>query len=196
MSRTVTRLLLPLLLLAGCSSLRVRTEYDATALPEMTGYRTFAWYGAEGPGSAPGDASAQGGSGTPGGPLLRTVLRSEVQAQLEQRGFRPAAPGEAPDFRVAWHGSISPEIQLVPLGSAYPWGPWVDPWYVGGMGSGAVTTTEQGRLVLDVVDARTGKLAWRGTAEGPVDTGSIKFEQKVREAVDKLVDRFPPRPKQ
>ena len=181
-------LLLPLL--AGCASLRVRAEYDATAVPDMAGYRTFAWYGAVGP----GEETGQGGSGTTGGPLLRTVLRSEVQAQLEQRGYRLAAPGEAPDFRVAWHGSISPEIQVVPLGSAYPWGPWVDPWYVGGMGRGTLTTTEQGRLVLDVVDARTGKLAWRGTAEGPVDTGSIQFEQKVRKAVDALVERFPPRP--
>jgi hypothetical protein len=191
MPHPTTRLLLPLLLLAGCASLRVRTEYDPAAAPDMASYRTYAWYGASGPAE---EEAAQGGSGTPGGPLLRGVLRSEVQSQLEQRGFRPAAPGESPDFRVAWHGSISPEVQVVPLGSPYPWGPWVDPWYVGGMGAGATTTSEQGRLVLDVVDARTGKLAWRGTAEGPVDTGSIRFEQKVRQAVGELMERFPPRP--
>ena len=186
--RPITGLLLPLLLLAGCASLRVRTEFDPAAVPDMAGYRTWAWYGAGGP----GEEAAQGGSGSTGGPLLRGVLRSEVQARLEQQGFRPAAPGETPDFRVAWHGSIAPEVQVVPMGSAYPWGPWVDPWYMGGMGP--TTTSEQGRLVLDVVDTRTGKLAWRGTAEGPVDTGSIKFEQKVRQAVDKLMERFPPRP--
>lgn|GEM_PF-3483280 len=81
------------------------------------------------------------------------------------------------------------------MGSAYPWGPRADPCYVGGMGAGATTTSEQRRLVLDVVDARTGKLTWCGTAEGPVDTGSLKFEQKVRQAVGKLMERFPPSPR-
>lgn len=181
-------LALMLMLLSACAPFRVRTEFDTAEVPRMHAWRTYAWYGAQ------QEGAATGGSGETGGPLLRSVLRSEVQAQLERRGFLPAPPGAEPDFRVAWHGSISPELQVTQLGGAYPWGPWVDPWYVGGMGTTTVTATEKGRLVLDVVDARSGTLAWRGTAEGPVDTGSLKFEQKVRDAVQELLGRFPPKP--
>ena len=51
-----------------------------------------------------------------------------------------------------------------------------------------------GTLVLDIVDARTKRLIWRGAAEGTLDRDiSLENEEKIiSEAVEKLLKDFPP----
>ena len=51
-------------------------------------------------------------------------------------------------------------------------------------------------LVLDVVNAETSELAWRGTAQGVLDASMNPEDRRklVTEAIDKMLRKFPPPP--
>jgi hypothetical protein len=53
---------------------------------------------------------------------------------------------------------------------------------------------EAGTLLLEFMDARSGKLVWRGVAKGSVDPKSSpeRRDENVKEAVRKLLKKFPP----
>jgi hypothetical protein len=53
-----------------------------------------------------------------------------------------------------------------------------------------------GTLVVDMFDSRTKRLIWRGSASDVVSGKPEKDEKKLNEAVSKMFDHFPPKPKE
>ena len=49
-----------------------------------------------------------------------------------------------------------------------------------------------GTLILDMLDAKKGRLLWRGIATATVDPNPQKNQTVIHEAVRKLLDSFPP----
>jgi Domain of unknown function (DUF4136) len=72
-------------------------------------------------------------------------------------------------------------------------------WRWRGWGPGETTTTVQnyrvGTLVLDMYDAQSKQLLWRGTAQDTLSDKPEKNEHKLQESVDKMFKNFPPRVK-
>jgi hypothetical protein len=112
-----------------------------------------------------------------------------VEAGLKAKGYLQAEG--APDFLVATYVGRQSRIQVTDWG--YGYGPR-GAWYGGGVD---VYQYEQGSLVLDIVDARTKKLVWRGTATAIIDPGASPEERtkRINEAVAKMLEDFPPRKK-
>ena len=57
----------------------------------------------------------------------------------------------------------------------------------------AVTDIPPGTLVLDMYDAKTQRLVWRGMATAPVSASTDKNDQTMEKLVDKLISKFPPK---
>jgi hypothetical protein len=79
------------------------------------------------------------------------------------------------------------DLNTVPVG--YGWGWW------GFAGTETyVDQYEQGTLILDVIDAGSNKLIWRGSAAARVvdDKTPEERTRRVNEAVEKILERFPP----
>jgi hypothetical protein len=76
----------------------------------------------------------------------------------------------------------------------------VDAWYgyrVGGWGGWPQTYAydyTEGTLLIDVIDPATMTLLWRGTGTGVVDPTASpqRREQRINDAVDRILDEFPP----
>ncbi len=168
-------------LVAACSNISVHTQYDAKR--DFTHYQTFGW------------APQPPGPGSLGSPQFRARLEQAIERALEAKGLRPAAPGTEPDLRLAYYARQRTERDI-----------WVSTW-----GDGAVPTLDSdwgypgygwdepvmdvrdyrvGTLVLDVLDARTGRLVWRGTARATVDPQ--RADQMWLQQADKLAADFPP----
>ena len=68
--------------------------------------------------------------------------------------------------------------------------------YLGGIEPVNTTTTirkyTQGTLVVDIWDARTKELIWRGTATDSVSDSPEKNEKKMKKAMEKLFKNYPP----
>ena len=70
-------------------------------------------------------------------------------------------------------------------------------WGGAGMGMGGTahtTTTEYtvGTLVVDIFDAKTRQLLFRGTAQDEISDKPEKNVKKVQKAADKMFKNFPP----
>ena len=55
-------------------------------------------------------------------------------------------------------------------------------------------TLRSGTLVVDMFDASTKKLVWRGTAEGALSTKPEENYPKVEKIIARLFKKFPPTP--
>ena len=184
----MTRLLVPVAAIAvfgltGCSTLRVTTDHEPSALRTMASYGSYGWL----PRPETEDPELHNS-------LLATRVESAVDIELGAKGFR-RIDAEKPDFRVGWHASVEGRVDVSTVNNYYGYGH--SSWAASGSGASAdtfVRQIEEGTLILDVVDVQSGQLVWRGTAQADVsmDDSLEKREQRIREAVRKLLQDFPP----
>jgi hypothetical protein len=169
-----------LLLAVACATFHVESDWDPEA--DFSTLRTWDWL----------DQAEQ----EPGHPLLRSPLlheriRRAVEDELVRRGH-PKATGGRPDFRVGYHLSLEQKLDVYTIDRTYGYGrfgAWTYP-------ETHVNEYQEGTLILDVVDARRGKLAWRGWASRPVyeQPSPEESERNAREAVAAILEKFPPPP--
>jgi hypothetical protein len=173
-------LTLPLLILCGCSTVSVTTDHDPSA--PFASYRSYAL---EPPAKVP-----------PLAPSEDSALRSTLRNELAARGIREVAANEKPDLAVVPHISLQQRYsvqQYTQWGYApgmWPyWGGFYGGWV--GMPVTTINTYTEGTLVLDFVDTSKQSLVFRGTGRATVSNNNERNASRIREAVTKIVDRFP-----
>jgi hypothetical protein len=65
------------------------------------------------------------------------------------------------------------------------------PWWGGGYGTANVETYVEGTLVVDLYDANTKKMVWRGVATATASEKPTKNAAKMTKAVDKMFEKLP-----
>lgn len=184
--RLPLRLAPPLLalLFAACTGIDVSTQHDRSVASTVSAYRTYAWV------SRP--ATAQRGDTVP-------HVEQSVDGFLSARGYRRVEASAPPDFLIKWGGAIRDLKYRETDDSPPPVGPMQSPRDA--MSSRQRPRTymrefSKGELDLDILDASTKKLVWRGTAKGSLDTDSTPAEEQewLNQAVSKLLTDFAPQP--
>jgi hypothetical protein len=167
------------LMVSSCSAVRVTTDYDTGR--SFASYRTWTWV----PGPRP-----QTGDPHLDNDLLDRRVRGAVERELAARGFQKVE--RDPSFFVEYHTALASKVQVRSIGSIYGYGPgdW-DPVAPGGT---FARTYDEGSLIVDIVDAESRELVWRGIARAevyPTDSPAER-EREINEAVRKILERFPP----
>jgi hypothetical protein len=162
----------------ACAHANVNTEFDPKA--EYARYKTWSWI-AQPPGQEEAPAVRN--------PAVLALIRTAVERELTARGLVPAN-GAEPDLLVAVHGFARDRIEVTNYGYAVPVGPY-------GMYGAPVYATDvqqyrEGTLILDLVDARSKQLVWRGTATDTV-TSPSQVKHVVDGAVRDLLVNYPPK---
>lgn len=128
-------------------------------------------------------------------PLLHSRIVNGIEYYLTLGGVRET--GSDPDVYVTYHTSTRKEISIDTSvhGYGYPssWGYYGRPYAYGGYGSATTTvrTYEKGTLIVDVWDAASNKLVWRGTAVNiTVTDNPTKMEKRIDKALKKIVDKW------
>ncbi|MDG2459781.1 MAG: DUF4136 domain-containing protein [Luminiphilus sp.] len=124
-------------------------------------------------------------------------VRNTANQELMQRGFREAPRGAA-DFWVNYHVTkrqtqrVSGQEQGMHGGVGV--GTYGKSVSVGYSSGPSVKTYEDGTAVFDVIDIRSGKIVWRGVAEGRLKNKMSKAdkEQLTITVVHELLNQFPP----
>ena len=125
-------------------------------------------------------------------------VRNTADQELMQRGFRQGARGQA-DFWVNYHVTkrqtqkVSGQEQGMHGGvAAGTYGRSVSVGYSSGQ---SVKTYEDGTAMFDVIDIKTGRIVWRGVAEGRLKNNMTKAdrEQLTITVVHELLKQFPPK---
>ena len=141
----------------------VTTDSDPAA-PFAT-YKTYAW--------TPGTASAVS--------LTEQRIHDSVNAQLQGKGMTQV--NSNPNVFVATHVTTHTVPQVIADGFG-PWG------FGGGMAT--VQTYTEGSLIVDLYDATTRKMVWRGVATATVSSKPEKNAEKIDKSLMKMFARYPP----
>ena len=155
---------------------KVNTDFDSTA--NFAAFKTYSWT-----------------EGTPSpNPLGEQRIREAVDSRMVRSGFTKVASN--PDVVISTHLLTKEEKEVVATGYGvgYGYGPY---WGAmgGGMSTASVNTYIQGTLILDMYDARTKKLVWRGTGTDTASDKADKNTKKVTKALDRMFKTYPPKPK-
>lgn len=128
-----------------------------------------------------------------GNPIGEKNVVEELASALTGKGWSRVTEGS--DVRVLVHGATQEKRQLTTFytggyGGYYGWG-----W--GGVGSSTTTESEytEGTLVIDMFDASTKTLIWRGVAQDELKKKQEKREKQATRAIEKLLKDFPPKGK-
>ena len=135
-------------------------------------------------------------------PLVDKRIVAGLEGALALEGLTKA-DGDA-DVNVTYHSSTTEDVVIDTTSWGYGYGPgwaWGHGGYGYGYGGGPVSSTTtvrkytRGTLVIDIWDARTKELVWRGTASDSVSDDPQKNEKKVQKALQKLFKLYPPETK-
>ncbi len=114
--------------------------------------------------------------------FFNDYLQGAVEKQLAAKGYERAAAGVTADVLLHYHASVHQKLDVYAADRRYG--------YCDGPECGdRVVEYEQGTLVIDMVDARTDKLIWRGWAQDTM-TGVIDNQQRLEKQVDEGVARM------
>jgi hypothetical protein len=146
------------------------TTYDMDRTANFARYKTYAWVrGTEVPDQ-----------------WNHARVVSAVGTQLALRGMRQIDPQQQPDVFVAYHAAFDRNLQITgtATGFLFP------------AGRSGVARAEEivvGTLVVDVIDARTRRLVWRGTATKEIDPNAdpARREKNINKAAEKLFKKYP-----
>ncbi|RIL05091.1 MAG: hypothetical protein DCC71_11740 [Proteobacteria bacterium] len=117
--------------------------------------------------------------------LIDERVRSSFEREMKARGLRKVER-ERPDFLVTYYAALDAPIDAKAI--AYAAG--------GPLGArsaaNAMGQYEQGSLLLDVLDAKSGKLVWRGAGRRVIEPEQTPAERRERidAAVVSMVDEF------
>lgn len=177
-------------LLAGCSTMDVTTDYDPGAVFE--GMKRYAWL--------PEPRKATGDPRIDDNKLLDQRIRKAVEDQLEFKGYTLSTSD--PDFLVGYHVSLDKRQSVQVLNDYYGYGPgWgyrygaaYRPMGYAGAPDTYVYEYEEGTLILDIVNPANRELMWRGAASDEVHFKNTpqESEAQIRTAVQAMLERFPP----
>ena len=161
-------------LLAGCSTLRVSTDWDPGV--NFASYKTF---------------SLKEGAKAKNSLAQARVAKALVEA-LEAKGLKQVSV-EA-DLKVYPHFVLGKETRIYSYG--YGMGGWYGRRW-GGYGRVDVEQIPIGTIVVDLVDGKENRLVWRGTAKDEISRDASPEERsaKAKEAMARLFEGFPPKPK-
>lgn len=169
-------LLLIVVLFSSCSSVKVASDYDKNA--DFNNYKTFAFLKSGIDKAEINDLDK------------RRILRA-IEADLLAKGFTKS---ENPDMLVSIFTKAREKVNVYNRGIGpyyYNWN-WT-PWYWNNFNS--ISTSTEGILYIDLIDAKKRELIWQGKGTGYLVTKSKKVEKKeerINEFVEKIMVEYPP----
>ena len=170
-----------LLIYNGCSSaVKVYSEEEPGV--NLYKYRTYDWVDTK--------YIKQGNSGPEWlNERSENKIRASVEGQLTRYGFKPC--DGKPDFMLHFHVVFKNEVFYI-----QDW--WCDEetgTEFGRCHRLRPVNYQEGTLIIDFIDAKTGGQIWRGGAAGVLENVSPeKADARIEEAVRLIFEKFPEKP--
>ena len=155
---------------AGCATLTVSSHIERDA--NFVDYVTYDW--------GPPDKLPVGDPRLDNNPFFNDYVKGAIEKKLAAKGYELAMTGE-PDLLIHYHASVNQRVEVYETDSRYG--------YSYGNDQPRVVDYEQGTLVVDVVDAKTSKVIWRGWSQD-VMNGVINDQRRLEKQVDEGIKKM------
>jgi len=176
--KTIKMLSLTLLFVLGaCSSVRVDSDFDTNA--DFSQYKTYAFQKSGIDKAEISDLDK------------KRILRA-IDAEMAKKGYTKS---ESPDLLVNIFTKERERVDVTQYnaGWGYGWGWGWNPYIWGGRSY--VSSTTEGTLYIDLIDARKKELIWQGKGTGYLEEETTKKDKRINEFVSKILAQFPPEKK-
>ena len=114
--------------------------------------------------------------------ILAQAAMQDIDAALQGKGFQKVEENQTPDLIVTANGGMQQQTSYTAMGMR-------------GFGGGMGTITPQqnviGTLIVDLYDAKTQSLVWRGIGQNSLSNNGGKNQQTVQKAVTKMFNQWP-----
>ena len=164
------------LALGACATM-TGSSHVAPAV-KLSGFFTYDW--------GPADALPVSDARLDQDPYFHDYVQGAVEKQLTATGLDRATAARPADLLIHYHASISTRIDVNRADREHG-------YCYGDDCSARVVEYEAGTLVIDVVDARTNRVVWRGWAQDSVDgvlDDADRLHKKIDMAVRLIFERF------
>jgi hypothetical protein len=170
--------LLPLLLLftlGSCSSIRVNSDFDKNV--DFSQYKTYAFH-------------KNGIDKVEISQLDKKRILRAIDAELSNKGMTKS---DNPDVLINIFTKEREKVSVNQFnaGWGYGWGWGWNPYMWGGQQNIATSSTE-GTLFIDLIDAKKQELIWQGEGVGYITQNRTDKEKRINEFVAKILTQFPP----
>jgi hypothetical protein len=135
---------------------------------DFTQYHTYAW--------ASDNANKIQNS------ILAQQAQSDINGSLQGKGLQMVQESQHPDLIVTANGGLKQETSYTAYGMR---------GFGGGMGQITPQQNVVGTMIVDLYDAKTKSLLWRGIAQNTLSNNGNKNSQMVSKAVQKMFKQYP-----
>ena len=159
--------------------MKIETQVESDA--NFSDYKTWTWLPDIEPSTDPRVTDA----------MVQRRIRTAIENQFKAQGFEKTT--SSPDFYVSYHAALQDHMSQT----------MVDDRYDNASYAGYSTNWEhdythawlEGTLLIDVLDVETVELVWRGSAQAELTENATDDERdkRVKEAVRKMLENFPPK---
>lgn len=184
--------ILPLLLLAACTSAPVLTDYDPD-YPFAT-VRHYAWLDS---------GSADEGAAKGRNDLMRDRLHTAIEDQMRAQGIVKVDDPQKADVLLTFHMGIVEKVETYDFHDHFGYYPCFDrycrrgghAYYPAGIHHDHWETEyQEGRLMIDMISPTSKKLVWRGVSERRIPWLETPEERRlfIVDTVSSVMQHFPP----
>ena len=160
-------------LVSSCASVDVAVDYDRQV--NFDTYKTYAFF-------KPGIDQAKISD------LDKKRILRAIDNELSAKGM---SKSEDPDVLISIMTETKERVNIYQNNFGFAWG-WG--WGWGGMPGGGVSssTTVEGTLFVDIIDAKKRELVWQGLGTDALTQRMDKKEEKIKEIVNEILSQYPP----
>ena len=152
--------------LLSCTSVKVSSDYHEQT--NFNNYKTFAFFKTGIDKAEINDLDK------------RRILRA-IDAEMQTKGF---SKSESPDLLVSIFTKSQERVDV--NRNNFGWG-----FYGASFGS-TVSTSTQGTLYIDLIDAKTKELVWQGQGRGYLTQSRKHKKERINEFVQEILKVYPP----
>ena len=116
--------------------------------------------------------------------ILAKVAQQDINAAMQSKGLTMVQENQNPDLLLTANGGLKEQTS---------WNAWGMRGWGGGMGSITPEQNVVGTMIVDLFNAKSQELVWRGIAENTLNNKGNKNQEMVHKAVDKMFKQWPKR---
>jgi hypothetical protein len=114
--------------------------------------------------------------------ILAQVAEQDINSALQGKGLQMVQANQNPDVIVTGNGGLRQQTS---------YSAWGMRGIGGGMGGITPEQSVEATLIVDLYDAKTQSLVWRGIAQNTLNKNGNKNQQMVEKAIEKMFKQWP-----
>jgi hypothetical protein len=114
--------------------------------------------------------------------ILAQVAQQDINAAMQGKGLQMVQESQNPDLILTANGGLRQQTS---------WSAWGMRGIGGGMGGISPEQNVEATMIVDLYDAKTQSLVWRGIGQNTLNDNGNKNQQMVEKAVQKMFKQWP-----